>query len=188
MYLCKSLHCCIVYFNLIPILQLEATFNKISDISIGIAASLRDDYCHCTINAGYISEGELSCPDKLSDVIFRAAITGTPDASSGQLIGFLKQLVSGRAGIVVQGIRLYFDPNCTVEIESFADPLCATEAINSPSVGTAGGQGGNDISIATIFGATVGVLIVIIAVACAFFVFCRVIKKPKSTYPRLVKH
>lgn len=181
MYLCKSLHCCIVYFNLIPILQLGATFNKISDISIGIAASLRDEYCHCTINAGYISEGELSCPDKLSDVIFRAAITGTPDASSGQLIGFIKQLVSGRAGIVVQGIRLYIDPNCTVEIESFADPLCAT-------LGTADEQGGNDISIATIFGATVGVLIVIIAVTCAFFMFCRVIKKPKSTYPRLVKH
>lgn len=174
--------------KLIPILQVEATFSKISDIAIGIAASLRDDYCHCAINAGHISEGELSCPDELSDVIFRATITGTPDASSGKLIGFIKRLVSGGPGsIVVQGIRLSIDPNCTVEIESFADPLCTTEATNFPSVGTSGEQGADNNTIATTVGAIVGVLIVIILVTCAFFVFCRVIQRPKPAYPRLVK-
>ena len=160
-------------------MQLQTTFNKISDISFGVAASL-DDYCHCTINAGHISEGELSCPDELSDVIFRAAVTGTPDASSEQLLVFIREFVSSRAGsIVVQGIRLSIVPNCAVEIESFADPLCTTEAaINSP-------QSDNVNTIATIFGATFGALIVIIVVACASVMFCRVIKRLKSKHPRL---
>ena len=79
----------------------------------------------------------------------------------------------------MQGIRLSIVPNCAVEIESFADPLCTTEAaINSPQVD-------NVNTIATIFGATFGALIVIIVVACALVMFCRVIKRLKSKHPRL---
>jgi len=120
-------------------LQFEGTLQKIGAISHAIALQLRQQ-CQCSFTEAYIAGGELSCGNEASDVIFRARLFATQDASNIMLISILEQWVtSATASIVIQGIRLELDPACTVEIQSFTETICLVQsAVTTPTMSPVG--------------------------------------------------
>ena len=120
-------------------LQFEDTVQKIGAISHAVALQLRQQ-CQCSFTEAYIAGGELSCGNEASDVIFRARLYATQDATNIMLISILEQWVaSAMASIVIQGIRLELDPTCIVEIQSFTETICPVQsAVTTPTMGPVG--------------------------------------------------
>ena len=157
-------------------------------ISYEVAAALKEDYCTCAVSENYITDALLLCSDEPTDVIFRAKLYSTADASNDLLISYLTQWVqSGTGQIIVLHIPLDLDPACEVEIESIQDPLCAgtpapTDSPDLPS------EESIDVTavIIPIVASVAGVGILIIVVICALHIFGRIRRRNKQEITRFV--
>ena len=130
-------------------------------------------YCDCSVTVTYITSAELSCPEEPEEVIFRARIYSTPDASNTVLISSLQQWIASGPSIFIQLNRLDLDAECDVEIQAFSDPICPKATSPPPQVTTVDSaqEGKEGISIGIIVGAAVGGVGVIIAVILAVYIF-----------------
>ena len=118
-------------------------------------------------------------------MVFRARIASTPNASSAEIINYLKQWVmTGRAGILLFNIRLDIEPECEVEISSFDDSLCKLPTTIVENVEPQS----SDVTeiIYPLVGAIAGAVVVIIVVICALHIFCSIRRRSHKYDLRLV--
>lgn len=92
--------------------------------------------------------------DSPDEVTFRAQLSGTPRATTLELLNLLVQYVSLSPFILVQGMLLRVDKNCMVPISLLNEPECNT-------------QGGDD-GLFFIIGVVAGIVGMIICVLCCF--------------------
>ena len=120
----------------------------------------------CGITSDIIDRQSFSCnPESPTYVTYRARLEGTSETDSGSLISLIEDWVRGGASIIVTGVRLTVDSECSVAISSLSEGECdTTTSTSSPS------SSDNIAIIGGIVAAVVIVLIVAIAVTVVIIV------------------
>ena len=102
---------------------------------------------------------------------YRARLLGTAETDSGLLISLMKEWVSGEDGIIMRGVLVTVDFECSVAISSLSEEMCST---TQPPVTTT-----NITPVtAAIIGGTVTVLIITFAVVA--IILTLILKKHKG--------
>ena len=122
----------------------------------------------CGITSGIIDTQSFSCnPESPTYVTYHARLEGTSETDSGTLISLIEDWVRGGASIVVNGVRLTVDSDCSVAISSLNEGECDTTTSSTSS------QRSSDNAI---IGGTVAVVIVLI-LAIAFVIIVALVLK-----------
>ena len=132
---------------------------KLSDITNAVVQNI-NQHCQCGLSAACISDSVLLCfLNSEQQVTFRARMCGTDQASSLQLLDYLRTFVlQPDFTIAVQGVSLDVDSSCSVTINAFNDTGCPLPTI-PPSDNTA-----------AIIGGVVAVVVVMAVVIIVFAV------------------
>ena len=91
----------------------------------------------CGISSDIIDRQSFSCfPESPTHVTFRARLGGSSETDSGSLISLLESWVSGGATIIVTGVLMTVDAECSVAISSLSEGECSTTTTQPPDTGT----------------------------------------------------
>ena len=144
-------------------LQGVATNEKLTDIANAVVQNI-NQLCQCGLSAEYITESAFQCfENSEQQVTFRARLHGTAEVTSSQLIAYLGTFISQtHSTIAVQGLRLDVDSSCSIAINTFGDPGCATTTSTSESTTTEAALPDN--TAATIGGVVAVIVIAVVAV------------------------
>ena len=157
-----------------------------NDITSAVVDQLTASCSDCDITSDIIDRETQSfaCyPESPTYVTYRARLEGISETDSGSLISLIEDWVRGGASIIVTGVLMTVDSECSVAISSLSEGEClsptteATTTINdaSPSSSTSS-QGSYDN--AAIIGGTVAVVIVlIVAITLVIIVVLRLVSK-----------
>ena len=151
---------------------------------------LTDSCSDCGITSDIIDTDTqtFACyPESPTYVTYRARLEGTSETDSGSFISLIEDWVRGGASIIVTGVLMTVDSECSVAISSLSEgeclspttetPATTVEIVNddSPSSSTSS-QGSSDN--AAIIGGTVAVAIVlIVAITLVIIVALRLVLK-----------
>ena len=157
--------------------QTTSTEQKLEDIISAVVKELTASCGGCGISSDIIDEQSFSCfPESPTYVTFRARLGGSSETDSGSLISLLESWVSGGATIIVTGVLMTVDAECSVAIASLSEGECSTEAPASSTDNTAGVIGG--VVVAVLF--IIAALVVAGVVILALFLKRRQVKQPNS--------
>ena len=104
-------------------------------------------------------------PESPSHVTYRARLEGTSKRESGSLIFLIEEWVRGGASVIVTGVLMTVDPDCSVTISSLSEGECSTSVAGDKK----SDDGGNTAAI--IGGVVAIVLTIAIIVAVVVIVF-----------------
>ena len=91
---------------------------------------------------------------------FRARLGGSSETDSSSLISLLESWVSGGATIIVTGVLMTVDTECSVAISSLSEGECVPDAMTT---------GTSSSSTGAIIGGVVGILVVVLIIAVSVF-------------------
>ena len=63
-------------------------------------------------------------PESPSHVTYRTRLEGTSERESGSLISLIEEWVRGGASVIVTGVLMTVDPDCSVAISSLSEGEC----------------------------------------------------------------
>ena len=113
------------------------------DITSAVLEELTESCAECGISSDIIDRESFACfPESPTHVTFRARLGGSSETDSGSLISLLESWVSGGATIIVSGVLMTVDAECSVAISSLSEGECSTEAPASSTDNTDGIIGG----------------------------------------------
>ena len=117
----------------IIILQSSVEKNeKLEDITSAVVKELTASCAECGISSDIIDEQFFACfPESPTHVTFRARLGGSSETDSGSLISLLESWVSGRATIIVTGVLMTVDAECSVAISSLSEGECSMTSLGS---------------------------------------------------------
>ena len=116
---------------------------------------LKNSCSDCGITNDIIDKLSFSCfPESPTYVTYRARLEGTSETDSGSLISLIEEWVSGGASIIVTGVLMTVDSECSVAISSLSEGECLTSD-NTMIIIT--------VAVAAIVGIMVIAIIVIVA-------------------------
>jgi len=137
---------------------------KLSDMIEHITLQL-NELCNCDLTAEYIADGRLICnPAKPGEVILQGRIVTITARNSTDLLMMLQEWALDKPTIVVQGVQLKVDPECSVELQNLGDTECrapSTDGVVGPSLPlpALGGGIGGVLAIVVLVVIVVGVII-----------------------------
>ena len=70
-------------------------------------------------------------PESPSHVTYRARLEGTSERESGSLISLIEEWVRGGASVIVTGVLMTVDPDCSVAISSLSEGECSPTTTSS---------------------------------------------------------
>ena len=132
----------------------------------------------CGISSDIIDEQFFACfPESPTHVTFRARLGGSSETDSVSLISLLESWVSGGATIIVTGVLMTVDAECSVTISSLSEGECVPETVTQPPDTTASSETTSDGSTsqsstsntAAIIGGVVVAVVFIIALTVLIF-------------------
>ena len=131
------------------------------DITSAVLKQLTASCAECGISSDIIDEQSFACfPESPTHVTFRARLGGSSETDSGSLISLLESWVSGGATIIVTGVLMTVDAECSVAISSLSEGECSmTTTAQSSTDNTAAVIGG---VVAVIL--TITIIVAIIAI------------------------
>ena len=151
---------------------------KLEDISSAVIKQLTASCPECGITSDIIDREQHSfaCfPESPTSVTYRARLEGTSETDSGSLISLIEKWVSGGASIIVTGVLMRVDSECSVAISSLSERECSptqppppitttdnTTDTESPSIFT--DQSFFNNTVAVIGGVVAVVIVLIIAI------------------------
>ena len=147
---------------------------KLNDITSAVLDKLATSCAKCGISSDIIDKQSFACfPESPTHVTFRARLGGSSETDSGSLISLLESWVSGGATIIVTGVLMTVDPECSVAISSLSEGefSMSTRDTNTPtstdSTGTpsSDSQSSTDNTAAVIGGVVAVILIITLAIA-----------------------
>ena len=114
-------------------------------------------------------------PESPTYVTYRARLEGTSETDSGSLISLIEDWVRGGASIIVTGVLMTVDSDCTVAITSLSEGECLSPATDDSPSSSTSSQGSSDYA-AIIGGGTVAVVIaLIVAITLVIIVALRLV-------------
>ena len=173
-------HMIILYIigKMLLFLQGTERNEKLEDITSTVLKELTASCVECGISSDIIDEQSFSCfPESPTHVTFRARLRGSSETDSGSLISLLESWVSGGATIIVTGVLMTVDAECSVAISSLSEGECVPDTeTTSTTSNTAAIIGGVVVAVLFIIAALVVAGVVIVA----FFLKRRQVKQPNS--------
>ena len=98
---------------------------------------LTESCAECGIRSDIIDEQSFACfPESPTHVTFRARLGGSSETDSGSLISLLESWVSGGATIILTGILMTVDAECSVAISSLSEGECSMMPTQPPDIDT----------------------------------------------------
>ena len=95
------------------------------DITSAVVDQLTDSCTDCVITSDIIDRRSFTCSSESHTyVTYRARLEGTTETDSGSLISLIEDWVRGGASIIVTGILMRVDPQCSVAISSLSEGEC----------------------------------------------------------------
>ena len=153
------------------------------DITIAVLEELTGSCAECGITSDIIAKPSFACyPESPAHVTYRARLEGTSETDSGSLISLIDDWVSGVAGIIVTGVLMTVDSECSVAISSITERECSstqpdlttsgnmtttdstTNSGTAPSTETTASTSSSDNTAAIIGGVVAVILIISIAI------------------------
>ena len=150
---------------------------KLNDINSAVLDKLATSCAKCGISSDIIDKQSFACfPESPTHVTFRARLGGSSETDSGSLISLLESWVSGGATIIVTGVLMTVDPECSVAISSLSEgefsmstrqPPDTNTPTSTDSTGTpsSDSQSSTDNTAAVIGGVVAVILIITLAIA-----------------------
>ena len=118
-------------------LQTTSTEQKLEDITSAVLEELTDSCAECGISSDIIDKQSFACfPESPTHVTFRARLGGSSETDSGSLISLLESWVSGGATIIVTGVLMTVDTECSVAISSLSEGECSMTITQPPDTTT----------------------------------------------------
>ena len=134
------------------------------DITSAVVKELTESCAECGISSDIIDEQSFSCfPESPTHVTFRARLGGSSETDSGSLISLLESWVSGGATIIVTGVLMTVDAECSVTISSLSEGECSMITTQPPGTTASSdtSQSSTDNTAAIIGGVVVAVVLII---------------------------
>ena len=105
-------------------------------------------------------------PESPTHVTYRARLEGTSETDSGSLISLIEEWVRGGASIIVTGVLMTVDSECSVAISSLSEGECSTAPPPTTDLGTSTSTGKtlSDNTTAIVGGALAVVVIVLVLI------------------------
>ena len=139
-------------------------------------------------------------PESPSHVTYRARLEGTSERESGSLISLIEEWVRGGASVIVTGVLMTVDPDCSVAISSLSEGECsaATTSTTTTTIDTTDPLSVADISTVAegvgdknsdnesdtitpiIAGAVVAIVIVVLIIVVTVFAIVFLVLKNRS--------
>ena len=158
-------------------LQTTSTEQKLEDITSAVLEELTESCAECGISSYIIDRQSFACfPESPTHVTFRARLGGSSETDSGSLISLLESWVSGGATIIVTGVLMTVDAECSVAISSLSEGEYSMTTTQTPdttasSVTTSDtSQSSTDNTTAIIGGVVAVVFIIALTVLIAALV------------------
>ena len=147
---------------------------KLDDITRAVVKELTASCAECGISSDVIDEQSFACfPESPTHVTFRARLGGSSETDSVSLIPLLESWVSGGATIIVTGILMTVDAECSVAISSLSEGEC----VHGTTTGTSStSQSSTDNTAAIIGGLVVAVVLIIALTVLIFGIVALVLK------------
>ena len=166
---------------------------KLEDITNAVLEELTDSCAECGISSDIIDRQSFSCfPESPTHVTFRARLGGSSETDGGSLISLLESWVSGGATIIVTGVLMTVDAECSVAISSLSEGECSMTTTQPPdttastpsstdSTGTpsSDSQSSTDNTAAVIGGVVAVILIIAITIIIIIIAIMALIMKSR---------
>ena len=151
--------------------QVSAVYQNITNI---VLEELTSVCPRCGITNDVIDKQLFACfSESPTYVTYRARLEGTSETDSGSLISLIEEWVSGGASIIVAGVLMTVDSECSVAISSLSEGECLTSDSSASSCSDSSASNSSDTG-AIIAG--VVVIILIIAVIIVAVVTLMIVK------------
>ena len=109
---------------ILSIIQVSSTEGKLGDITDAVAEQLMTLCTECSSHT--IDKQSFACYDESpKHVTYRARLEGTSETDSGSLISLIEQWVRGGTSIIVTGVLMTVDSECSVAISSLSEGECS---------------------------------------------------------------
>ena len=139
------------------LLQVSSTDRKLSDITAAVVEVLQALCGECVSEMVIDNQFFVCYPESPSHVTYRARLEATSERESGSLISLIEEWVRGGASVIVTGVLMTVDPDCSVAISSLSEGECSpTTTTIAEDLGVNDGK-----TTAVIAGALLGIAIVI---------------------------
>ena len=182
--------CMVIYTSNIPfhcVIQSTDRDVKLVDITSAVLERLSASCVDCGIDSDIIDRQSFACyPESPTYVTYRARLEGTFETDSGSLISLIEEWVSGGASIIVTGVLMTVDSECSVAISSLSEgecfptqpPTIDTEPpITDNTTDTQTDQTSTDNTAAIIGGVVAVVIVLIIAITVIVMVIVVLVMK-----------
>ena len=158
------------------------------DITSAVVKQLTASCAECSISSDIIDEQSFSCfPESPTHVTFRARLGGSSETDSGSLISLLESWVSGGATIIVTGVLMTVDAECSVAISSLSEGECSMTTTQPPDTGSpsstdstgtpsSDSQSSTDNTTAVIGGVVAVILIIAITIIAIITIVALIMK------------
>ena len=139
----------------------------LSDITAAVVEVLQASCGECVSEMVIDNQSFVCYPESPSHVTYRARLEATSDRESGSLISLIEEWVRGGASVIVTGVLMTVDPDCSVAISSLSEGEC------SPNV--AGDKNSDDgvNNTAIITGAVVAIVFIIVTIVVIVFLVAK---------------
>ena len=157
-----------IFYSLFATYYLQGflTDKKIEDINKAVVAELNASCAECGITNDIIDKQSFACfPESPTYVTYRAGLEGTSETDSGFLISLIEEWVSGGSSIVVAGVLMIVDSECSVAIPSLTEGGCSPATVSTMVT-----NGGTVTSTAIIGGVVAAILLIAIIIAVVIVV------------------
>ena len=143
------------------------------DITSAVVKQLTASCSDCGITSDIISTQSFSCnPESPTYVTYRARLEGTSETDSGSFISLIEDWVRGGASIIVNGVRLTVDSECSVAISSLSEGECDTTTSSTSSSSSSD-------NTAIIGGIVAVVIVLIVAIAVTVVIIVALVLKTR---------
>ena len=161
-----------VVISLFTLYQNTERKEKLEDITSAVLEELTSSCDECGITSDIIDKPSFACyPESPTYVTYRARLEGTSETDSGSLISLIQDWVSGGTSIIVTGVLMTVDSECSVAISSLNEGECS-------STTTSSSQSPSDT--AAIIGGVVAVVIFLIIAITVITIVALVMKNRRS--------
>ena len=134
------------------------------DITSAVLNQLTTSCAECGINSDIIDEQSFACfPESPMHVTFRARLGGSSETDSGSLLSLLESWVSGGATIIVTGVLMTVDAECSVTISSLSEGECSMATASQSSTDNTAAIIGGVVAVILIIAISIIAIITIVA-------------------------
>ena len=150
-------------------LQSTEKIKKLEDITNAVLDELTVLCAECDIGSNSINRQSFACfTESPTHVTFRARLGGSSETDSSSLVSLLDSWVSGGATIIVTGILMTVDSECSLAISSLSEKECLSDQATTSS---------SSSSTSGIIGGVVAVMLIITIALTVFGIAALVILK-----------